>query len=100
MRKLFKENELDSINNELLNKIYPVESLNSYFNLGAAQTLHAFTDLANKYINGGYPDKLDAYDLKKLIVELMSQNDELKEFYNRLRIEGVKTEMERMGDML
>jgi hypothetical protein len=100
MRKLFKENEFDKISMELLNKIYPTEALNSYFLLGVAQTLHAFTDIANRYINGGYGEHLDAADLKKLIGEYISGNKEVKEMYERLRKEGVKTDFEKFQDTL
>lgn len=33
MKKLFKEREIDKINNEILHEIYPVEALNKYFYL-------------------------------------------------------------------
>jgi hypothetical protein len=100
VKKIIRENEFDRISFEILNKIYPTEALNSYFLLGAAQTLHAFTDIANRYINGGYGDKLDATDLKKLIGEYMSGNKEVKEMYDRLRKEGVKTDFEKFQDSL
>jgi hypothetical protein len=100
MKRLFETSEFDKINNELMNKIYPVESLQSYYHFGAAQTLHMLTDIANQYINKGYSEQLDAYDLKKLITEMLSQNPELRHFYNRLRKEGTKTSMENMQDML
>jgi hypothetical protein len=99
MRKLIRENEFDRISYELLNKIYPTEALNSYFNLGIAQTLHAFTDISNRYINGGYGDQLDANDLKKLIREYISGNKEVKEMYERLRKEGIKTDFDKLMEM-
>jgi hypothetical protein len=90
MKKLIRETEFDRISSELMNKIYPIEALNSFYMLGAAQTLHAFTDIANRYINGGYGDQLDADDLKKLIKEYIAANEEVKGMYERLRKEGIE----------
>ncbi|KON87427.1 hypothetical protein AF332_11715 [Sporosarcina globispora] len=90
MRKLFKEDEFDRINAELVNSIIPAESLNGYFNLGVAQTLSTLTDIANQYINGQYSKELDAVDLKKIIVELMCQNKEARTYFDRLRNDGIK----------
>ncbi|MCP1159328.1 hypothetical protein [Bacillus infantis] len=90
MKKLFKEDEFDKIKFELMDKIYPTEALNSYFNFGIAQTLSTLTDIANQYINGNYSDQMDAYDLKKLIIELMNQNPETRRMYGRLRKDGIQ----------
>jgi hypothetical protein len=99
MKRLFDDTEFDKISMELLNKVYPIEALQSYYKFGVAQTLSTLTDIANQYINGKCNAELDAYDLKKLIIELMHGEKEIKEYYERLRKEGIKTEFERLQEM-
>lgn len=98
MRRLFKEREEEKISKEIVSEIYPIEPLEKYYMFGYANCLSWLTDMANNYINDGYADKLDAYDLKKLINELAYSDEGLKEYYFRLRKDGVKTKMEEMNE--
>lgn len=97
LRRLFEEREEDKINREILNDYYPVVALEKYYLFGFANALSMLTDYANNYINGNYADKLDAYDLKKIINELAVSNRNLREMYYRLRKDGVKTKLEEMN---
>lgn len=89
-RKLFKDKESDKISNEILGEIYPVEPLQKYFKFGYASALSQMEDMANTYINGKYSDKLDAHDLKRLVFEIVHQDNDLKDMFYRLRKDGVK----------
>lgn len=96
--RFFKQKEEDKISSEILNEMYPVEHLQKYYKFAYAHCLSLLTDTANKYINGNYADKLDAFDLKLIINELASSDKELKGYYERLRKDGIKTKMEEMKD--
>lgn len=99
MERLFKQKESDKINSEIINKIYPVKVLEEYYKFGYASALSDVYDDANRYINNDYADKLDAYDLKKIINETVYQDREMKDFFYRLRKDGVKTKMEVLQEM-
>jgi len=88
--RLFKELESEKINKEIMNKVYPVDAFEEYFLYGVASMLSHLEDTANIYIDGGNADKLDAYDLKKLINENAVGNEKLKEFFYRLRKDSKK----------
>jgi hypothetical protein len=95
LKRLFKEREEDKINIEIMNEVYPVESMKKYYLFGFANALSYLTDTANNYINKDYGDKLDAHDLKLLINELVSADPYLRDTYLRLRKDGIKTKLEQ-----
>jgi hypothetical protein len=80
----FKDTEFDKISYELLEKIYPTKALNSYYCLGMAETLSAFTTFMDKYINKD-GQKFDAETMMNMISEYVKQNQEVAGYYERLQ---------------
>lgn len=95
MHRLKKQSELDKISKDIIDEIYPVKALENYFLLGYAECLSSLTDAANQCINGKYADKLDAHELKLIINEIAYSSEILKDYYLRLRKDGVKTNAEK-----
>ena len=95
MKRFNKEREFDRINDELLNKIYPMDTLRSYFLFGVAETLYTVSDVADKFIEEGESDKMDANYVKELVKHLLKDNDVLISFFERLKNEGIETKKSR-----
>ncbi|MEM5009371.1 hypothetical protein WKH57_01490 [Niallia taxi] len=91
MKRFSKEREFDRINDELLNKIFPMGTLRSYFVFGVAETLYTVSDVADEFIEEGESAKMDANYVKELVKHLLKDNEELTSFYERLRNEGIET---------
>lgn len=91
LHRFFKESEREKINKELLNEIYPMETLNKYYLYGYANCLSLMTDITNHYIDNN--QELNAEKLKKVIDSLVNdhENINIKDFYSRLRKDEVKT---------
>jgi hypothetical protein len=75
-----KETEHDKINNELLNKLVPVQALNDYYYFGFAEALIFMKRNIErcKFIDNELCDRLIQ------IFDGVGNNDEVKELYNRL----------------
>lgn len=80
MKIIYKETEMDKISHELLNEIYPMDSLQKFYWLGMAETLNALNKIAEKYDKPITPD-----EFKYLISNYVNSHEMIKEFYNRLQ---------------
>lgn len=76
----FNETEFDKITFELLEKVYPTQALRSYYNLGMAEILSIFTSFIDKE-----PEKINAKNMKDLILHYSNEVPEVAEFYERLK---------------
>lgn len=81
MYKFFKEKEIDKIGKEILNEIYPMEGLNSYFYLGAASVLDSLDKLVSDYDE----NSLSKDDLVYIINHYLKENEKIKDYFNRLK---------------
>lgn len=84
MLRKFEEKEIDKISYELLEKIYPTQALNSYYNLGMAEILSCLMTFVDYTIDNN-PEKLNAKNMKALIMRHVNQSVEVAEFYERLQ---------------
>jgi hypothetical protein len=73
-----KETEHEKIANELLNKLIPMGTLNSYYLFGYAQALVDINGVIEKDL------KEDIFLITELINSILEQNEETKMYYERL----------------
>ncbi|MGK4040799.1 hypothetical protein AB0Y20_00760 [Heyndrickxia oleronia] len=85
MKKLFKEREIDKINNEILHEIYPVEALNKYFLLGFASSLNYINSILEQNINDSNRDRFGVSELKEVIEAIAKKDQQVNKYYQRLK---------------
>lgn len=79
--KFLKESEHEKISNELLNKLVPMDALNSYYLYGVAATLNHLNIAVKQY---RFKDEKDGDFFKDLIEYICLENLEIKSYYDRL----------------
>lgn len=79
-----RKTEMEKINNELLDEVYPRAIFSKYFQLGVAETLSVFTDIFNEYLGNGTKE-IAIDEINKIITYYVKQNKTVDEYYNRLR---------------
>lgn len=82
--KFFKQREADKINNEILEKLYPLEVYENNRKLGIAEALRALYELAETYCETGNNEEFNAEELIHIIKEYAGSDEVLNEYFYRL----------------
>lgn len=86
--------EGEKISNELLNEIYPMETLNKYYLFGWAEAMRVMMRCVETHIENTKDESIDVNALMNTIGELVNHDEVLKGYYDRLRKEDDPTNIE------